>query len=264
MKTILAILFLASNAFATEMIMDNGLMKARADGLYVNTAGDTMTGQLVMPAAGILWADGTTSTSNTQGIAQFSSLTPGTLPVATAANAIGDSLVYQNAGGIGLAGSVTAGSMTVVGNSFVDGYSYVGPYSGIYDNANYLKVGAYNGISFVTSEADLGSQTERMAINNAGDVGVNGANFSVGGSTLVVAGGNVGIGTVTPGTALEIGTTGKISMGVDTKANILAYDPVRAGEMIYCSNCVASTICISTGTAVADFADIGDRTVACN
>jgi hypothetical protein len=81
--------------------------------------------------------------------------------------------------------------------------------------------------------------------------------------------GNVGIGTTAPTSKVSVSssTASTAFMGLNgaaTKAEILAFDPVKAGEMFFCTDCVASTVCISTGTAVADFADIGDRTVACN
>lgn len=48
-----------------------------------------------------------------------------------------------------------------------------------------------------------------------------------------------------------------------TKAQILAIDPIAVGEEYYCSDCTASNICISTGTAVGQFSDIQAKTVAC-
>ena len=86
-----------------------------------------------------------------------------------------------------------------------------------------------------------------------------------------ISGGNgfVGIGTTAPTAKVSVSSsTASTSFysigGAMTKAEILAYDPPGPGVNFYCTNCVASTVCISTGTAVADFADIGDRTVACN
>lgn len=81
--------------------------------------------------------------------------------------------------------------------------------------------------------------------------------------------GNVGIGTTAPPAKLSVSTaTTSVSFysigGAKTKAEILAFDPVGPGESFYCTDCVAAMVCVSTGTAVTQFADIGDRTVACN
>ena len=146
-------------------------------------------------------------------------------------------------------------SVTVAGNAFVDGYLYTGNYSGIYDASNFLKIGAYNGLSFVTSEAELGSQTERMAINNAGAVAIPGSSFSVGGSTLVVVGGRVGIGTTTPDQRLtvagNISTTGQvISSGTENNyfgGPITATSEVLSGPLTVTSSVTVTGNAFSVG-----------------
>ena len=48
-----------------------------------------------------------------------------------------------------------------------------------------------------------------------------------------------------------------------TSAQIKAIDPGGAGEYYYCSDCTTVSTCVSTGTAVADWALITNKTAAC-
>ncbi len=246
-KTIL-ICLLATTANATEIEFYNpvGYGKAASDGRYVYKAGDVMSGPLQ------------TSSLTVTGAGSFG--TPVIMGAATE-NINANLHVAKPAGkyvGILLENDTPLAAKNAAGTSF---YGMARVTSG-----NTMQIGGFdpgNGSGAIPTSLVYGGN-EAVGIYGANDVRVPGNSFTVGTSTFVVKTGNVGIGTTTPGTTLEIGTTGKISMGVDTKANILAYDPVRAGEMIYCSDCSSATICISTGTAVADFADIGDRTAPCN
>lgn len=47
-------------------------------------------------------------------------------------------------------------------------------------------------------------------------------------------------------------------------AEILAITPVRTGQTYYCTDCSVAVICVSTGTAVLDFASASGRTDVCN
>jgi len=48
-----------------------------------------------------------------------------------------------------------------------------------------------------------------------------------------------------------------------TAAQIVALDPGAVGEVVYCNDCTTVAVCISTGTAVADWALITDKSAAC-
>jgi hypothetical protein len=89
--------------------------------------------------------------------------------------------------------------------------------------------------------------------------------------------GNGGNGTTAPANNLHVkGTTGiavssaplaglsMVFRGMEAKANINATDPVAAGELWLCTDCTAPySLCVSTGTAVADYAKMG-TTDGCN
>jgi len=188
-------------------------------------------------------------------------------------------------------------SMTIVGNAFSVGDSTFNVKSGVvkivtdsvadglFYRRNSISAGTQARLNFGNSTADSISafiaservasgtdaslvlapgQIEAMRLTASGAVTIPGNSFSVGVSTLVVKEGKVGIGTTAPGTALEIGTTGRLTFGRAAKATIIAIDPIVSGEVMYCTDCVAATLCISTGTAATQWSDIGDRTVACN
>jgi hypothetical protein len=147
---------------------------------------------------------------------------------------------------------------------------------GTFDNADILTLGIAGsdtganfkgpvGISSTTPAAQLGVTGGIIATSS---ITAQGGLYSPTTAINYFAG-NVGIGTAAPTSKVSVSssTASTAFMGLNgaaTKAEILAFDPVKAGEMFFCTDCVASTVCISTGTAVADFADIGDRTVACN
>jgi hypothetical protein len=86
---------------------------------------------------------------------------------------------------------------------------------------------------------------------------------------IISSAGNVGIGTTAPNAKISVSSATASTQffsigGAMTKAEILAYDPVVAGEMFYCTDCTASNVCISTGTAVTQVADMSAKTTACN
>ena len=116
---------------------------------------------------------------------------------------------------------------------------------------------------------------------------VQGNAFSVGGSTLVVAGGNVGIGTTGPAqklhmssgtllidgnaaTPFQIGissfvirSSGAFSPQARTKAQIDLMTPVAVGEYIDCTDCTLPGLCRSSGTAVAQWRKVESSTLGC-
>ena len=94
---------------------------------------------------------------------------------------------------------------------------------------------------------------------------------------LVLDGGKLGIGTTSPSNAIHVkattgiavssATTASLSIvfrGAETKANIKAYDPVAAGEAWYCTDCTTAGFCVSTGTAVNQYSNAGNKSLDCD
>jgi hypothetical protein len=48
-----------------------------------------------------------------------------------------------------------------------------------------------------------------------------------------------------------------------TSAQIGALTPTAVGQAYYCSDCTVSAVCVSTGTTLASFSDVGARVNPC-
>ena len=59
-------------------------------------------------------------------------------------------------------------------------------------------------------------------------------------------------------------SSGPMTLYSRSSAQILALTPAEVGEMYFCNNCSPLTLCVSTGTAVLQFADVADPTAACD
>ena len=70
-------------------------------------------------------------------------------------------------------------------------------------------------------------------------------------------GANVGVGGVLTNTQ-PMGLVSK------TLAQINATTPSAAGQVVYCSNCVNSAVCVSSGTGTAAFVSSSSPTVHCD
>jgi hypothetical protein len=49
-----------------------------------------------------------------------------------------------------------------------------------------------------------------------------------------------------------------------TLAQINATKPSAAGQLIYCSNCSSTVICVSTGTGTGAYSSLSSKTTHCN
>lgn len=125
---------------------------------------------------------------------------------------------------------------------------------------------AGGGVSF----QDNNGATDLVTFLNSGSVGIgdttpasmltvgDGDDFQVGSTGNVSTSGTLQVsGTATLTSSVTVNAAmlvnGAVTPYLRTSAQILAIDPVAAGEVYSCSNCaVPYTLCVSTGTAVAD------------
>lgn len=82
------------------------------------------------------------------------------------------------------------------------------------------------------------------------------ATYGVTGATGTFSGALSGLSVTASGGAIKFYSR--------SEAQILAIDPGGAGEAYYCNDCTTTAVCISTGTAVLDFAAIEDPTAICD
>jgi len=125
-----------------------------------------------------------------------------------------------------------------------------------------------NGGNFMTGQF----QTESSATVK-GDLGVGGDADITGSATIKGADGllvdyevKAGSANITAETTVggQLTVNSAVKFHSQTQAQIEVYDPITVGEMFYCSDCTATTLCISTGTVVGDFSTIQDPTSACD
>jgi hypothetical protein len=88
-------------------------------------------------------------------------------------------------------------------------------------------------------------------------------------STFTAASGNADFGGAVTAVGNVSGasltaTGGAIKFYSRSQAQILAIDPGGVGEAYFCNDCTTTAVCISTGTAVLDFAAIEDPTALCD
>jgi len=237
-------------------------ISGQGDSIYVNITGDTMTGTLngtEQRLTGQLIVGGSVTV---QGAGLFSG-SSGIYGVSISSNirVATDRIVTRN----GRVGLLTAdpGSDVQIGGDMTN--TSVGTTLAILS-----KAGNEKAIQIADTDGNAAYGEYWKHLYSAGSIGTLGTRHNgVDTDAISWKFGNVGIGTVAPDAKLSISSstasTAFISfLGAMTKAEILAFDPVQAGASAYCTDCVTATHCISTGTAVTQFADIGDRTVACN
>lgn len=180
---------------------------------------------------------------------------------------IGDGILRWDTVASGVAGnSATLTNRFFIGDTGLVGIGTTAPDTKLHISSGTIKVdGTDAGISVVGTSAIIssgGSGNPRVTATNGTEIVkiqvVSGSFGLVGMQSnhpMVLATGDVERVRLTAG--------GGTRLYSRTKAQILAIDPIEAGEQFYCSDCTASNICISTGTAVGQFSDIQAKSVAC-
>jgi hypothetical protein len=200
----------------------------------------------------------------------------------------GPTVPYLNVGASGLTGAPyinfsNAGvgtAMQISHDGSVNGAMLLRAQSGVYHvnptNNSPVVVGAkrlFVGSSYYTASTQLvgsgGSDNESVI---EGPVWI-GTHTVVGIPKLAVVGDISTPYTVIFGTSpttstttfhVGISTSGALGLQILTAASIKATKPNRVGEYFYCSDCSTVSTCVSTGTAVNQWALITSKTSACN
>ena len=256
MKSLILALILCGSAHA-QTWQSSGYSKAAADSRFVNVVGDTMTGPLTLNGSsltvtGISQSGSVYVTTRTPDgdIDSFATLGTGSFFSVINPN-MRHSMTLAGYGatpsGISLnfaktrSASDAADANTTVGvNDVIMRINARAADGAAYRQAGEIQM-AVDGtpgssdmpgrIVFLTTPDGSATAVERMRIDNAGAVTVAGNSFSVGGSTLVVSGGKVGVGDATPDANLEVlsGAANTplsyllaVSSQNDTTANILS------------------------------------------
>jgi len=140
-----------------------------------------------------------------------------------------------------------------------------GVFSGAVTGASFGATGALTGATLATTGAGtIVGDFKAGAANYVSTMTASNGNWAITGN--VVSLGAVQGATVTGTTSVTSPlfiATGPTRLYSRSAAQIKAIDPGAAGEYYYCSDCATVSTCVSTGTAVADWALITDKTAAC-
>lgn len=141
-----------------------------------------------------------------------------------------------------------------------------GVYSGAVTGASFAATGALTGATLATTGAGtIVGDFKAGAANYVSTMTASNGNWAITGNVVSLAAvqGATITGTTSVAGAKVNATAGALGLYSRSAAQIVAIDPVAAGEMYYCSDCAAVAVCVSTGTAAADWALITNKTAAC-
>lgn len=183
---------------------------------------------------------------------------------------------------------MSSGTLTVDGTGGAISVGSASPASG-YDltvantAANAIRVTADAGYELNFAGA-AGANIYHSEASQSMFIGTNAADLSLGnsdgGTNLVVDGptGNVGVGTASPATLLDVNGSAQFGSGATkstftatgfwepysrTRAQIDTLVPTKVGQVIYASDTTLPGLCVSTGTAAAQWRKVESATLGC-
>lgn len=87
-----------------------------------------------------------------------------------------------------------------------------------------------------------------------------GANWVTPDNTNIQTGQALVIGSTTPYPQVTTSSTSAVGLGVFTIAQINALTPNMVGQIVFCSNCTNTPVCVSTAALIQSFASITTST----
>jgi len=132
--------------------------------------------------------------------------------------------------------------------------------------------GSYTATDLEVSDQVGTKQLQILGSDNSGNVSILNSTFTV------KAAGNVGIGTASPATTLDVNGNAQFGSGATkstftatgfwepiskTKAQVDTLVPTKVGQVIYASDTTLPGLCISTGTSAAQWRKMESATLGC-
>lgn len=259
----------------------DALSAATAAGTYVQKAGDTMTGRLTAPDATITYG------LNVGTISATGSITASSVTVQNGFQVGASTLVVTNSK-VGIGTASPGAALHVAGSEILTSTLTVGaaaivPLGGA--AANGIGV-VRTGDSSILLQGGTGGAVENAmrslllrgqfgtTTNHQASMIQNGSEYI----TIPAGGGKVGILTITPATVLDVEGNAQFGSGATkstftatgfwepiskTKAQIDALVPTKVGQVIYASDTTLPGLCVSTGTAAAQWRKMESATLGC-
>lgn len=173
-----------------------------------------------------------------------------------------DALKIQS-GGVTVANSLTASSVTVTGSAFSVGGSTLAVLEGKVGigttaPSDTLHVKSANGIRIQDTSGSGTASSSLISFADDSDVRQSYIWKDSGGQMLFVN--EVGTGDIvfSPGNSAKVNITAAGGLGSysRTMAQLLAIAPSAVGQQYFCNNCTPAKMVVSTGTSAGNFADI--------
>ena len=225
-------LSISGNAATATMVPPSGINLSTVTANHVLKAGDTMAGRLTAPDFTATYGIIASSALFSSGITASSFTATGT-GLGAVQLRLADNVLISSEAIASLGGGVTISS-----NVYVMGFSSAAKYYG--DGS------ALTGVTAPGAVLKAGdNMTGSLALLNDSTITVTGNAFSVGGSTLVVLNGNVGIGVTNPSAKLEV--NGGISLVnaldiqgagplIQAPAGTLNFNAASGGNLVFKGN----------------------------
>lgn len=218
---------------AKQVIVSGGELEVRTGGLIDMQAGSTLT---VNAAATINIADAPTFSgiSVTYGVGAATGVFSGALSAATLNTGQGAYELYKMDQNVDTAATVThAGASLTYGLS-----AATGSFSGALDADGQVTMGAAGTVSTITTG---GAASFHASVSAPAITGTT----SVTGAKVVVSG-------------------GPLQLYSRTQAQIEAFTPSAVGEVYYCNDCTATSVCVSSAAAVMSWVSVVNPATACD